>query len=138
MKNMCKKVLIIFILIAFINFITGCYTFNSVTVPEYKQVEMEEVKPNEIYVKTKSNEWYHFTNSQFYIKHDTLYGISSFLSDDWQKASNTKIALSDIESMGVESKNWYLTSLVYFVIIGGIIVTAIAIGWLFSPKEINP
>jgi len=132
MKKIYKKAFITFILLTFINFITGCYTFNSVTVPEYKQVEEEEGKPDEIYVKTKSNEWYHFTNSQYYIKNDTLHGISSLLSDDWQSASNTKIAISDIESMGVESKNWYLTSLIYFVIIGGIIVSAIAFGWIFS------
>ena len=53
---MYKKVLISFLLLAFINFITACYTFNSVTVPEYKQVEEEEGKPNEIYVKTKDSQ----------------------------------------------------------------------------------
>jgi hypothetical protein len=132
MKKIYKKAFISFMLLTFINFITGCYTFNSVTVPEYKQVEEEEGKPDEIYVKTKSNEWYHFTNSQYYIKNDTLHGVSILLSDDWQPASNTNIALSDIKSMGVESKNWYLTSLIYFVIIGGIIVSAIAFGWIFS------
>jgi hypothetical protein len=129
---MYKKFFISFLLITFFNFIAGCYTFNSVSVPEYTQVEEEEGKPNEIYVKTNANQWYHFTNSNFHIENDSLHGISSLLSDDWQPASNTKIALSDIESMGVESKNWYLTSLGYFIIVGGIIVSAIAIGWLFS------
>jgi hypothetical protein len=133
-----KKASICFLILSFINFITACYTFNSVTVPEYTQVEVEEGKPSEIYVKTISKEWHHFKNYQFYIENDTLYGISSLLSDEWQPASNTKIALSDIESMGVESKNWYLTSLIYLLIAGSIIFTVVLINWLVSPKEINP
>jgi len=128
---MYKKVIISFLLRAFINFIAGCSSFHSVSVSEYKQVEEEEGKPIEIYVKTKANQWYHFTNSNFYIENDTLYGKGELLLNDEEGIINTKIALSDIESMGVEGTNWIASSFlgmgIFFTLLG-----VIAIIWIFS------
>ena len=117
---------------AFINFIAGCSSFHSVSVSEYKQVEEEEGKPIEIYVKTKTNLWYHFTNSNFYIENDTLYGKGELLLSDEEGMINTKIALSDIESMGVEGTNWTLTSWLGLFFIGIVIGFVVIVGWLFS------
>ena len=128
---MYKKALIRLLLIAFINFTAGCSSFHSVSISEYKQVEEEEGKPIEIYVKTKANQWYHFTNSNFYIENDTLYGKGELLLNDEEEIINTKIALSDIESMGVEGTNWitssYLGIGIFFTLLG-----VIAIIWIFS------
>ena len=129
---MYKKVLISFLLFAFINFIAGCSSFHSVSVSEYKQVEEEEGKPIEIYVKTKTDQWYHFTNSNFYIENDTLYGKGELLLNDDGGIINTKIALSDIESMGVEGTNWVVTSYLGLFFISVAIVFVIFVGWLFS------
>jgi hypothetical protein len=71
---MYRKIFISFLLLALINFLAGCYSAESITVPEYKQVEEEDGKPDEIYVKTKYSEEYHFSESNFYIENDTLYG----------------------------------------------------------------
>ena len=118
---------------------TGCYSFRSVTLSEYEQSENSKGKPNEIYVKTKDSEWYHFTNNQYDIKDDTLYGFGSRLSDDWQKAENITIALSNIESMGVEDMNYVTTGLLWFVAIGGVIFSILAIWWIFfTVKAIKP
>ena len=129
---MYKKILISFLVFAFINFIAGCSSFHSVSVSEYKQVEEEEGKPIEIYVKTKTNLWYHFTNSNFYIENDTLYGRGELLLSDEEGMINTKIALSDIESMGVEGTNWVITSFLGFLAITVVVVFVIFVGWLFS------
>jgi hypothetical protein len=71
---MYRKIFISFLLLALINFLAGCYSADSITVPEYEQVEEEDGKPDEIYVKTKNSEEYHFSESNFYIENDTLYG----------------------------------------------------------------
>ncbi|MFC2093988.1 hypothetical protein ACFLSH_00025 [Bacteroidota bacterium] len=75
---MHRKFFISFLLLALINFLVGCYSFESVTVPEYKQVEGKKDKTDEIYIKTKDSEEYRFTKSNSYIENDTLYvnGIS--------------------------------------------------------------
>ena len=96
---MHKKVLIIFLLLAFINFIAGCSSFHSVSVSEYKQVEEEEGKPIEIYVKTKTKQWYHFTNSNFYIENDTLYGKISVKELPFEG----KFAFGEIKSIQIGS-----------------------------------
>ncbi|MGB5849374.1 MAG: hypothetical protein WBH40_12850, partial [Ignavibacteriaceae bacterium] len=70
---MYKKVFISFILITFINLIAGCYSFQPVTVNEYKQIEEEDRKQNEIYVLEKDLQEYHFSDSNFYIENDTLF-----------------------------------------------------------------
>jgi hypothetical protein len=76
---MYKKVFISFLLLAFLNFIAGCYSFQPVTVNEYRQIEQEDGKQNEIYVLTKDLQEYHFLNSNFYIKNDTLFGKARVL-----------------------------------------------------------
>ena len=129
---MYKKVLIRFLLIALINFIAGCSSFHSISVSEYKQVEEEEGKPIEIYVKTKTDQWYHFTNSNFYIENDTLYGKGELLLNDDEGIINRKIALSDIESMGVEGTNWYMTSYFGLVALGIVLVSVTLLVLIYS------
>ena len=136
---MYKKFFVSFLIIALFNLLFGCYHFKSVTVPEYEKVEYQEEKPDEIYVKTKDAEWFHFTNSQFHIANDTLYVIGSKLLDNSQKVENIKIALSNIESMGVEDMNYVTTGLVWFIAVGSAIVSILAIWWIFfTEKEISP
>jgi hypothetical protein len=138
-KKVNKKIFISLLLVAMFNFLIGCYHFKSVTVPEYEEFEYKEGKPNEIYVKTKDGYWYYFINSNYYVDKDTLYGVGSKLSDDWQKAENFTIALSNIESMGVEDMNYVTTGLLWFIAIGGVIVSILAIWWIFfTEKEIKP
>ena len=97
---MNEKLLISGLLLAVFNFLIGCYHFKSVTVPEYKEVEYKEGKPYEIFVKTKEEQWYHFTHSRFYVNNDTLYGYGSLLSEDWQKAKKyIHIEGAEIESL---------------------------------------
>jgi len=70
---MYRKIFISFLLIALINFLVGCYSSEFVTAGEYEQVE-EEDKPDDIRVITKDSQEYHFSESNFYIENDTLYG----------------------------------------------------------------
>jgi hypothetical protein len=71
---MYKKIFISFLLFALINFIVGCYSFQPLTVPEYKQLEEEDGKQNEINVITKNGQEYQFSYSNYFIENDTLYG----------------------------------------------------------------
>ncbi len=121
-----KLLIIDGLIIALINF-TGCYSFNSINVSEYDQFKKDQGTPQEIYVKTKNNLWYHFTNYDFYVKNDTLYGNGRILSEGWHNTQNCKIAIDEIESLGVEKLNMYTTS----VLAGLGILSVLTIAVLF-------
>ena len=117
---MYKKLISSILVVALLNLV-GCYSFAPVTVPEYEQVEEKEGKPDEIRVITKDTQEYHF--SDFYIENDTLYGKGKLLSDDWEQQLDRSIALSNIESIEVDSFNWLTTSLLVLGIVAiGVIV----------------
>jgi len=78
----------------------GCYSFESITVPEYRQVMEEEGKPDEIKVTAKDFKEYHFSNSNFYVHNDTLYGKEKFLSKG--QPFEGKFAFWEIESIQLE------------------------------------
>ena len=61
-----------------------------------------------------------------------MYGKGELLLNDDGGIINTKIALSDIESMGVEGTNWVVTSYLGLFFISVAIVFVIFVGWLFS------
>jgi hypothetical protein len=138
-KKMYKTIFISFIMVAMFNFLIGCYHFKSITIPEYEEFEYKEGKPDEIYVKTKDDYWYHFTHSRFYVNSDTLYGFGSLLVDDWQKAEDIKIAFADIKSIGIEDINSVTTGILWGIAIAGVLGIVIFFWWLFSSdKEIHP
>jgi len=132
---MNKKIFISFLLVAFINLLTGCYSFQSVSLSEYEEFKMEKGKPNEIYVKTKDRTWYNFTNFNYHIQSDTLYGWGKMLDDDWKELSNEKIALVNIESLGINKKDWVRTYLAYASIVLLAIGTIIFSWIIFSPRH---
>lgn len=111
---MYKKFISSILLIAFLNLL-GCYSFKSVTIPEFKKVEEKENKPNEFYVKSKDSQEYHFSDSDFYIENDTLYGKEILRIDNRppyeEYQLDRKIALSDIESIEIKSFNLTATTL---------------------------
>jgi len=105
---MYKKLISSILVVALLNLL-GCFSFETVTVEtvtvaEYKQIE-EIDKPDEIRVITKDSEEYHFSESNFYVENDTLYGKEILLSGDKEELLDRKIALSDIESIELESIN---------------------------------
>ena len=125
---MNNKVFITFLMLAFINIIAGSYSFESITVPEYNQVEREEGKPNEIYVKTKDYREYHFSDSNFYIENDTLYGKGAIVVDGIERAFEGKLALSDIQSIQFEYLNGDTTTFLVLGIVAGLyIVTGVLV-----------
>jgi hypothetical protein len=99
---MYKKFICNILVVALLNLV-GCYSFESITVPEYKQIEKEEGKPAEIYVLTKDGEKYHFLKDNFYIENDILYGKGKLLLGDREELIDKKIALSDIVLIEVEN-----------------------------------
>jgi hypothetical protein len=93
--NMYKKFISCMLVAALLN-LFGCYSSELVNVTDYKQIEEEE-KVDNIRVITKDSEEYKFTESNFHIESDTLYGkvplgVTGKLYDE-------NIALSDIESI---------------------------------------
>ena len=95
---MYKKVICSIIVIALLNLV-GCYSFESVTVPEYKQFVEEEGKPDEIYVKTKDIQEYYFSESNFNVENDTLYGTGKLLRSTEAITFEERISISEIDSI---------------------------------------
>jgi len=128
---MYNKLISSLLVVALLNLL-GCYSIQSVTVPEYKQVEEEEGIPNEIYVKTKDNQEYHFSDWNFYIENDTLYGKEILFLSDREQLFDRKIALLNIESIEFEGfdsvDTWLLLAGVGVVlVIGAIVLMAVTI-----------
>lgn len=98
---MYKKLISSILVVALLNLV-GCYSFESVTVPEYKQVEEKEGKPSEIYVKTKDSQEYHFSDSNFHIDSDTLYWKEKMFLSKEEKPFEEKFALGEIKSFQLE------------------------------------
>jgi hypothetical protein len=107
---MKKRIITSFLLIALLNLI-GCYSVNYLTVPEYQKNERDKGKPSEIIIKVKDSQGYLFTDSNFYIENDTLYGKGEVVNNEGKKPFEGEIALSEIESIEVENINWLNTSL---------------------------
>lgn len=95
---MSKKLISSILVVALLNLV-GCYTLQPITVPEYKQVEKEEGKPDEIFVKTNEPIEYHFSDSNFYIENDTLYGNGILLQSKEEITLEKKFAISEIDSI---------------------------------------
>jgi len=95
---MYRKFFISFLLLALINFLLGCYSSEFVTAGEYKQVE-EEDKPDDIRVITKDSQEYHFSDSNFYVENDTLYGKEILYLSKEELPFDERIAFEEIESI---------------------------------------
>ena len=95
---MSKKLISSILVIALLNLV-GCYSFESVTVPEYKQFVEEEGKPDEIYVKTKDIQEYNFSESNFNVENDTLYGTGKLLRSTEAITFEERISISEIDSI---------------------------------------
>jgi hypothetical protein len=93
-----KKQISILLVVALLNLV-GCYSFESVTVPEYKQFVEEEGKPDEIYVKTKDIQEYYFSESNFNVENDTLYGTGKLLRSTEAITFEERISISEIDSI---------------------------------------
>ena len=124
---MYKKLITSILVVALLNLL-GCYSFESVTGPEYKQVEEEEGKPDEIYVKTKDYQEYHFSDSNYYVFNDTLYGNEMLPLGAREKPLDRKIALSDISSIQFEYLNGETTVLLVVGIVAIIVGLLAALG----------
>ena len=87
-------------------------------------------KADEILITTKDSQKYKFSNQNFYVENDTIYGKGKLLLEEGDKPVETKIALSDIVFLETESFDLGNTCLwsggIFFgiVIIAGIIALA--------------
>ncbi len=104
---MYRKIFISFLLIALINFLVGCYSSELVTAGEYEQVE-EEDKPDDIRVITKDSQEYHFSDSNFYVENDTLYGKVSVKELSFEG----KFALWEIESIKLKVDRQHYSAII--------------------------
>ena len=117
---MNKRIISSVLIVALLN-LFGCYSADILTIPQYKEFEKKDIKPNEIKVTTKNFKEYQFSN--FYIENDTLYGKGKLLSAAKQEQIIIKIALSDIDVVEFESLDIVKTCLWS----GGIFLGVIAV-----------
>ena len=127
---MNKKLISSVLIIALLNLV-GCYSLQSVTVPKYKEIEKNEGKPEEIFVKTIYGQEYYFTDSNFYIENDSLYGKGILLTGEESLPFEGKIALKRIDSLKMElfdqSKTiWCIVGVVGFLLLGILIISGLS------------
>ena len=105
-----KKMVISFLLAANLNLAVGCYSYKIVTVTEYNEIKDED-KPDDIKIMTKDYQVYKFSNSNIYIKNDTLYSKSKLPSNSKEDIVDKKFAVADIIDVEFKKFNWVKTIL---------------------------
>jgi hypothetical protein len=97
-KSRTVKIISAALVVTLMN-LTGCYSYNSVTLREYKKIEEKKGKPETIYVLQGSNEEYHFSNMGYKIENDTLYGRGLKVVNHEKQPFEGKIPLAEITSI---------------------------------------
>jgi hypothetical protein len=123
-----KKILSSILLVSLLNLFVGCYSYKAITVQEYNKIEKED-KPDDIRVMTKDYQVYQFSDSNFYIKDDTLYSKNQIFSNDNKELTERKIALTDIADIEIKKFDWLntiLLSLGIYLCVG--LIVGISIG----------
>ena len=115
-KNLISSILVV----ALLN-LMGCYSSELVKKTEYEQIYKSE-KADNIRVITQDSKEYKYTESNFHIENDTLYGKLplGYIG----KLYDENIALSDIESI-----HYYNFDVGATVAIGLIIICVVALMW---------
>jgi len=93
-----EKIVISLLITAQFHLLFGCQSSKLVSVNEYNQIEKED-KPKEIQVITKDGQKYHFSNSNFYIANDTLYGKEQLIINEKWIPFDGKIAFNEIKEV---------------------------------------
>ncbi len=97
---MCEKIFISFLLVAIFNLLVGCYSSELITVPEYNRIEDKD-KPDDIRFTTKDYKEYHFSDSNFYVENDTLYGTEILLLSEGEFSFEGKFSISEIDNIQI-------------------------------------
>ena len=100
---MGRKFCIVFLLFALINLFFGCTSSKAIWVNDFNPYTVKTEDPDNIIFKTIDSLEYHFSDTDFYIENDTLYGHVEL---DNKQSKDIKIALSDIESIRFEYTNY--------------------------------
>ena len=109
---MYKKLISSILVFALLNLL-GCYSSELVNVTEYKQIE-EEDKPDNIRVITKDFQEYYFSESNFYVENDTLYGKEILYLSKEELPFEGRIAFEEIESIKLKvgtGHNYYFINI---------------------------
>ena len=94
-------------------------------VSQYQKIETETGKPDEIFLTKNDNTKNQFMKNDYFIENDTLYGKGKLILEGEQQFDR-KIALSEIESINVESLNEVNTSLSIVGLIAVIVIFVVA------------
>jgi len=131
---MYKKLISSILVVALLKLI-GCYSLESVTVAEYQQIK-EEDKPKDIIAITADYKEYHFADSGYYVKNDTLYGKGFLFNKEGEQVFDGKIALIDIESFQVNKLDGGTTAglVIGSLIVVGVIIYAIVLSDALSNR----
>jgi hypothetical protein len=101
---MKKKIIIYFLIIAFLNYL-GCTSLNIASKEEVKQKLENGTYYQELYLITKDNNRYHFGKRGYHIKNDTLYAKGLKVNMNGEVPFEGKIRLEDISYFEVEELN---------------------------------
>ena len=112
----------------------GCYSSQLISYNEYQKIEEEDGKPDNIRVTTKDTVEYHFFDQNYYFDSDTLYGKGTIIKMDEKLVSDVKIAVSNIESIKVNTLDSSAT-IVVVGILGAAVIAGIIL--LIAISNIN-
>jgi hypothetical protein len=100
-----RKEVITVTILSFLNFVSCGYTTESLNPNEFNDFEKENGKPSEIYVELNDSMKYYFSDGDYNILNDTLYGDGTQVTNDSDLILNRKIPISEVKSISVETPN---------------------------------
>jgi hypothetical protein len=106
---MNKKLISSILIVAILNLV-GCYSSEFITEPEFEKIKKDA--PKNIRVITKNAEEYHFSQPDFYIVEDTLYGREILHLSKEELPFKGKFALGEIKSIQLEEVTQNYTTLI--------------------------
>jgi len=127
-KRMRKEVIAVTIL-SFLNIVSCGYTTESLNPDEYNEFEKANGKPSEIYVELNDSMKYYFSDGDYNILNDTLYGNGTQVMNDSDLTFNRRIPISEVKSISVEMPNRVYCLIGFLTIV---VPIAILISWAIA------
>ena len=108
---MCKKIFVSFLIVAIINLLVGCYSYQEITKEEFVQTE----EYSDLKVRTKNQSIYKFDEGSYTVMEDSIYGSGKAKLNHSNKRFEDytgSVYLEDIESFEFDKFNVVITVLV--------------------------
>ena len=115
MKN---KILISLLIISFFNYI-GCYSFETVSFPEFEDEIKNDNPPKELFINTSDYSRYHCNWNLLEVQEDSIKIKGTTVFGKYEQPFEGKLAIKDIKYIEAKYLDTWTTIILVVAIVGG-------------------